>query len=306
MTIKSLPILALLFGNACGASQRRATAITPTDAIRAWIAELPTAYETGDPTIFDGRVDPDGLFISTAPEEVWDAPTFVDLHHDMLRKVAAGQIRWKLAIKDVVVGESPDKKSAWMSMEVDWRFGDHPQVVPSRWSGVMVERDGTWALSASEVSFAVANAEALELAGAGKLVAGKPIADHIDPGAEPLVAMFDRDCATRTQLAADLSERRDVSVTGTDPREHMVDGAAIKHALEQLGEAHESAKRDGVRAHLVAGGRLGWVMANVEDRVETKPGVYVTLPLRALAVYVREAGGWKLVLSHTSLPVPNA
>jgi len=311
MTIKTVSsmVAAAVLGIGCGSPQP--TAPHPghesaSDAIRAWIQQLPAAYEKGDATIFDHRIDPDGLFISTAPEEVWDAPTFIDLHHEMLGKVAAGQIRWKVAIKDLLIGEAPDGKSAWMTMEVDWRFGDRPETVPSRWSGVMIERDGRWALSASEVSFAVPDAEAFQLAAAGKLVASKPIADKIDPGAEELLAVFDRDLAAPINLVTDLSDRPEVSMLGTAPADHMVDGAAIKKVMQaHLADMHETLKRAGVRAHLAPGGQLGWLMTTVEDTVEPKPGTHVVLPLRTLAVYVREGGAWKLVHWHSSNAVPN-
>lgn len=54
------------------------------------------------------------------------------------------------------------------------------------------------------------------------------------------------------------------------------------------------------------GSRQPAVMANVDDWIETQPGTYVTMPIRALAVYVREGGTWKLVHSHTSAAAPNA
>lgn len=277
--------------------------VAAPEAVRAFMQRVFTAYEHADPHAFDSTVvDPDGYFIATDPNEVWDAPAFIASHAKMLAQVKPGS--WHLQSHDLRVVAAPDGKSAYFSVLVDWDFGNGNLVKGLRWSGVFANPTGTWKMSASHVSIGVAvNPEA---AIANAPARPHDISDKVDPDAKDLLAELDADLASPERWASDVSTSADAFGFGNEPSGVWSSGAMIRERLiESIASFHiQLARHGGARAHLV--GQLGWIMTNVDVHFEALPGKEITLPLRMLAVYARETAGWKMVQVHLSTAVPGS
>lgn len=297
--------MVLLVAAGCSGSSKphvMPSAASTPDAIKQWERGVMTAYEQANAAAFDGKIDPNGYFIATDPNEVWDGPQFLDAHHKMLGGTKPGT--FKLASKDLHVVASSDGKSALMADSITWDFGNG-QPVPLRWTAVFVNQGGSWVMSASHVSFGVPNEMAFKLVAEGKMPVPHDIPDKVDAGAKDLLEVFDADLASPERLSKDISDRPDVYVFGTDPNEIWQGGDALRKAfVAQISQFHmKLARRGGARASVA--GEFGWVMANVEIKVTPEGGNELVVPLRSLAVYQHEAAGWKLLQGHFSNAVPN-
>jgi ketosteroid isomerase-like protein len=278
-------------------------ALPAPEAVRAFMQRVFTAYEHADPNAFDSSVvDPDGYFVATAPNEVWDAASFLDSHKKMLAQVKPGS--WHLQSSDLRVVAAPDGKSAYFSVLVDWDFGNGNVLKGLRWTGVFANANAAWKMSASHVSIGVDVDPNTVIAGGS--AQPHDIADKVDPDAKDLLAELDADFASPERWTKDLSDSADAFAFGNEPSGIWSGGAMIRAKLVQsLASFHvQLARHGGARAHLV--GQIGWIMTNVEARFVAEPGKQITLPMRVLAVYMREAGGWKMVQVHFSTAVSSS
>jgi ketosteroid isomerase-like protein len=295
----------LMLAVGCGGSSKPSTTPTTTttpEPVQQWEQAIFTAYEQANPAAFDGKVDPDGYFVASDPNEVWDGASFLATHHKMLGGVKPGT--WKLASKDLHVVTASDGKSALFADTLDWDFGNGKPVT-FRWTAVLANQSGKWVMSASHVSLGLPNQEAFMLANDNKLPPLKDIADKVDASAKDLVTVFDADLASPERWAKDISDRPDVYAFGSDPSETWQGGDNLKKAfISQIAQLHMSiSRKGGVRARVI--GEFGWVLTNIELKAQPEDGKQLVFPLRTLVVYAREGGGWKLVQAHFSNGVPN-
>ena len=285
--MKHILVLAL----ACSASPKPVAAPS-SEPVVAWVTTTLAQFERGDPTIF-ADLDPDGAFMGVAFPDVWDASGFATAQRDMVGKA---HDPWHIKSGDLRVALTPDGQAAWFSDLLAWDEGKGP--IPIRWTGVLVRRAGRWALSASHASVGVPNARAAQQAGEGQMPSPGTVPPKLDADGKPLVAMFDADLASTAQWIKDISTRDDAYVIGSDPSEVWLGPAAIEKGFDDDTEHHATIARTG-EPHARVAGQIGWVMANV--RVDVGNGK--PLPLRLLAVYLREADGWKMVQLHASTAV---
>lgn len=277
--------------------------LSPEDAVKKWVEEAEGAYARGDIKLFEERMDPDGLFVGSDPQEVWETPRFLKVHRAMLAGVAAGKMKWRLTHRDLRTGASPDGRAVWMSDLGNWDFGGGQSPMPFRWTAVFVARGGQWLMSASHFSIGLPNEEAQKLFADGKLPSLGEIPDKVDPAAKPVLAVFDRDLASMEQWAKDTSDRDDVYAIGSDPTEIKEGGKTFQQWLR--GHSGHAIRQGAARARVSEGGQLGWVTANIGVDIEDGKGKKAPCPFRALAVYLRENGDWKMVQLHVSNGIPN-
>jgi len=285
-------IAAVLALVACGGPAKPAVAPTPAGP-EQMIGDTLAAFEHGDVTTFDNRLDPDGVFLGVGFQDVWDASGFAAAQKDLLAQAKPGT--WHVHSDKLHVSLSPDRKSAWMTATLAWDEGSGAQ--PIRWTAVLVQRGGRWVIGASHASVGVANAQAAMQAGAGQLPDPSVMPDKVDADAKPIVAMFDADLASNARWLGDISTRDDVLVIGSDPSEVWLGPAEIKKGFDGEATTPATITRNGpVTAHVV--GEVAWLAANV--RVELTDHSVKPMPLRILAVYLREGGAWKMVQLHAS------
>jgi SnoaL-like domain len=123
-----------------------------------------------------------------------------------------------------------------------------------------------------------------------------PLATRIAPGAADAVALMQRTLADPAALAATASDRADVVLFGSDPRERFVGGKTVRATLTRW--ALSFTVRDGLVAGANVSGTVVWAAANVDARGKKDK---TATPYRALFVYEKQPTGWKLVQLHFSL-----
>lgn len=113
----------------------------------------------------------------------------------------------------------------------------------------------------------------------------------IDKGAEEAAKLFETTIGDGKALAATVSDRKDVVLYGSDPRERFVGGAKVKAQLAKWKLVLKPTS--GIQAGMV--GSVAWVAANVEAQPK-KGSKAKPAPYRALFIYE----GGKLVNAHFS------
>jgi hypothetical protein len=207
-------------------------------------------------------------------------------------------------LSSTTIATAADGKAGWVSTHVAWAMqcagltGTVAQCgAPSQTYEVtlVVEANGkTWRPIASHVAHAMSDADASKEN--GKLVA---IPRSIEPAAEDAVKVFEATLASPAALAASVSDRKDVVLTGSGPGEHAI-GAQVKTKI--IGWKLAFTVHDGVAAGTTTSKSIAWVAANLDARPAGSPDAKPTT-YRALFVYQREARSWHIVAAHFSFPL---
>jgi ketosteroid isomerase-like protein len=274
-----------------------ALGVAPARAVEQWVREVTAAYERADVTTLAARLDPDGVFVGTNANDVWDTAAFRDAQAAMLANVKPGT--WHITNQDLRASVSPDGKSAWMRDTLLWDRGDGPH--PLRWTAVLVNRDGKWLMSASHLSIGVADDVSMKMAAAGQLPQRRDITGPLDPAAKDLLEVFDADLADVHRKARDIAQSDETCMFGTAPEE-IYNGPEVRKQFSRMCEQYKAARgtrNGGASVHFAPGGQLGWVVANVDMMIEYD-GKPLAFPSRTLIVYLHGLDGWKIVQIHSS------
>jgi len=219
------------------------------------------------------------------------------------------------------IGISPDGRAAWTSEVIALAAGAPDRGVDGGADGglaaadgareglrvteVLAEQDRRWWVLAVHLSYARPADRVRALATQHLLAPLPDLGEQVMPGAQPIATELARTIAGAAAFAASTSERADAFMFGSAPDQQLTGGAAIRQAMAvELGRCTLE-RRGGLRAGVAWDGRVGWVAANL-DRVCGEGTARVSEPERMLAVYLNQAGRWRLVQAHLSTPVPSA
>ena len=125
------------------------------------------------------------------------------------------------------------------------------------------------------------------------------VPSQVDASAKDAVALFQTSFADPQQLAASVSDRKDVALFGSAPNEKTVGGGAVAKKLG--GWKLAFTVHDGVAAGTV--GSIAWVAANVDARPAGKADAKPT-PYRVMCLY-EKMKTWKLVAVEFSFVAPD-
>jgi hypothetical protein len=198
------------------------------------------------------------------------------------------------------VGFAADGKSAWIAMDMAFRslcgmpqcMNDPPtevahgtalfEFISSRW--VPVVWDFARVLKSKEQA-------------AARRSPPPPIERAIDPGAEIVARQFETTLADPAALAASVSDRKDVVMFGSDRKERITGGAAVRAQLLKWKLGYKL--RDGVFAGLSTSKQVVWLVANVDA---VKPGNKAATAYRLFAIYEHVGDAWRVVQLNFAIP----
>jgi hypothetical protein len=115
--------------------------------------------------------------------------------------------------------------------------------------------------------------------------------------------LFEASIADPKLLVASVSDRRDVVLFGSAPKETWIGGKTVRDQLAAWKFAFKV--HDGIVAGTTASQTVAYVAANVDARPAGKPDAK-PVPYRALFVYEKVKGAWQLVHAHFAFASPPA
>jgi hypothetical protein len=179
---------------------------------------------------------------------------------------------------------SPGGASAYVSDQVDVDGATYAA------SAVMAQQGGVWVAVAIHVGRVLPSGRQ----GKDPLPA---LTASIDPGAKGAADLFARGAARPALFVEQLADGPEVLAIGPGPKELVRGGAAIHKAWKKALARHPAlAVTGGVRAGVTPDGQLAWIHADVvrsSDDVDAQPR-------RALYIYAKDAGEWRLTSVHES------
>ncbi len=182
-----------------------------------------------------------------------------------------------------------DGDSAWLAEEL--RIGGKTFVV----TAALAVRDGVWVIAALHWGEAMPNATAYKLAREGNL--GIPdVIPNTNDGSE-LAKVMQTAFASKPSFVDARSTRPDAFNFGSASGERLKGGESIKKIFGRIIAVirlHDAVKVG------VLGAKGGWGVANVDFTDADRDGTEVTQTFRVLAVWVKEAAGWRIVQTHFS------
>jgi len=273
----------------------------PEAAARALLAAQYKAVEAGDLTTWAEAFAQDALLFGTDAGEVHLGK------QEILRSVSQGaEERMRPDVKRTYtsgggfrVGVAPDGQSAWVADDIVYTVTSSSGTAryTFRMTGLMAREADGWRLLAASYSVPVPDAEAFERTWS----APAPLPDAVGPGAEPLAELARAIEARPMHFAGAFSARPDVLLWGTAPGEEVEGGAAARRFTREGDDSGplRLAVTGGVAAGLAPAGNAGWLA--YQGTLGLPAG---TIPVRVLAVFLKEGEGWRKVQEHVSVPVP--
>lgn len=196
-----------------------------------------------------------------------------------------------------------DGKSVWIFAQL--RVMEYnPGTGPGFWVGYRVtelvaEKDGAWKLVAGNWTSGVADAE-VNKRYAAEAAEAQPdglVEGDADRGDATLAALVGD--ALRGQRLADLvSDRADLVVVGSAPKELVLGGKKWKGAL--AGWKNKLHLVGGVRAELAPSGTTGWAVATFTIDKQARGKAY-RIPFHLFVVLEKGAAGWQVVQAHLAV-----
>jgi ketosteroid isomerase-like protein len=253
---------------------------------------------------------PDAIILGSAPDEVWVGreQARAAIEEDFAAARQAGATA-NMKSKSLVIGVAADGMSAWTADEADLSLnaGDAEMVIPFRITQLYGIKGGEWQVLIATYSVGVPNEQAFTRAMEDGWPALASIPEGIAEGSDGVYTRAAHDLDHAGDFVASISDREDAFVFGSDPDERVVGGAQIREVFgKQIADGHVEIKRNGeMRVGIAPGGKVGWVLANLDLSVEVAAGQRVSQPYRAMLVYADEGGEWRLVQAHFSNGVPD-
>lgn len=184
-----------------------------------------------------------------------------------------------------------DGDSAWLAEEL--RLGSKTYVM----TAALALRDGSWAIGALHWGEPMANVTAYRLAREGNL--GVPdVIPNTNDGSE-LAKVMQTAFASKPSFVDARSTRADAFNFGSASGERLKGGESIKRIFGRINAVirlHDAVKVG------VLGEKGGWGVANVDFTDADRDGTEVTQTFRVLAVWIKEAAGWRIVQTQWSNP----
>jgi ketosteroid isomerase-like protein len=209
------------------------------------------------------------------------------------REAVVAQLRGDLpgpssvAVKFAHSGSEGD--SGWIAEEL--RIGGKTYVV----TAAIAVRAGAWQIAALHWGEAMPNATAYRLAREGNL--GVPdVIPNTNDGSE-LAKVMQTAFASKPSFVDARSTRPDAFNFGSASGERLKGGESIKKIFARINAVIRL--HDAVKVGML-GERGGWGVANVDFTDADRDGTEVTQTFRVLAVWVKEAAGWRIVQTQWS------
>lgn len=208
-------------------------------------------------------------------------------------------------IKNLVTATSTDGKVAWFAADVKGvpQDGDcapgpcAPNRDPALHVTGLVEKSGkAWTWVAWHIAAPLTAKDQAALAKQSTLPDELP---RDVRKADDVVKVIEGALANPADLAALVSDRKDVVMYGSAGAERYVGGAKVKKQLAAWNLVLRV--RDGVQAGIV-GTNVAWVAANLDAKSAKKPNAKAE-PYRVLAVLEKSGTAWKIVQLHFSVDV---
>lgn len=190
-----------------------------------------------------------------------------------------------ISLQKPVVAGSSDGKAGWIAADVA-----EGSAKAAFHATVIFDRDGAAQPLAIQIGRLFTTKEQAAAIAAG---AKPPAIPRRVAGAEDVVAIFEGSIGDSKRFAATVSDRSDVVLFGSELSERIVGGKAVRTTLERWGFALKV--RDGIQAGTTSSKTVAWLAANVDA---SKGGT--SQPYRALAIYEKSGGTWKMVHLHFS------
>ncbi len=162
------------------------------------------------------------------------------------------------------------------------------------------ETNGKWTIAALTWAVAVPNDIAFKLARDNQLPVPAAVADRAS-GAPELAAAARAAFVSRDGFVAARSKRADAFNYGSAPGERMIGGESIRRVFARM--TVDMGLHDGLAVGLL-GDRAGWSECNIDFTAPDKDGAQVTQTFRVMSAWLREDGGWHIVLSQFSNAKP--
>lgn len=289
----------LLAATACAGPRAAGPGADPAAAARALLDAQYRAVEAGDLTTWAEAFAEDALLFGTDAGEVQLGKQAI------LRTVAEGAARrMRPEVRRTYtsgggfkVGVAPSGRAAWVADDIVYTVTSSAGTARHlfRMTGLVAEAEGRWHLLAASYSVPVPDAEAFSRS----WPTPAPLPDAVGPGAEPLAALAAGISARPMHFAGAFSDRPDVLLWGTAPGEEVEGGEEAQRFTREDDDtgALRVAVRGGVAAGLSPDGTAGWLA--YQGTLTLPAG---QLPVRVLAVFLREEAGWRKVQEHVSVP----
>lgn len=258
-------------------------------------------YTSGDLEAFVSYFAPDVMWFGTSALGAIVGRDAVAAHLVQLRASPTTEIVRGPA------GVADDGRAVWAMHELirtDEIDDEHEQEVRFLVTSLVAEDDGVWWIVAQHWSVETSNTTAFQMAASGSWPPLAEIGDSAS-GAGNLVAVFKRQIVDSAAWLASYSDRDDTLALGGALEQRVAGGTTIKAVLRRSMESHrvEIAVHGGIRAGVVASGTAAWLATNLDFRMTTPNGT-VTQPYRALVVFLKEGGAWRMVQTHFSNGMP--
>jgi hypothetical protein len=261
------------------------------------------AARAGGSAGFDLQHELDGVFGGFARDDSGPAPAFAMVGSAVFdgAKTAADTVNGHgdKGSYRTVVAFSADKKVGWLAADLAyWEVGcgaapcpPPPPPPPAEiHATALYEKAGAgWRPVVWDIADVVSGKD--QAAAIKKGVMPGAIARKID-GADEAVKVFEATIGDPAALARSVSDRKDVVLYGSEAAERVIGGAQAAAMLKAWGLSFKV--RDGIRAGVSSSKQVAWIAANLDASSVKKPKD-APVPYRALFLYEKKGGDWKLV-----------
>jgi ketosteroid isomerase-like protein len=291
--------IALLLAGACATIGvgRTKDAKQARDQVTALLAAQETAISGGDFTALASCLTPDATWLGPRADQ---ALAGRDAVKTMLAQHLGGK---KLAVHPSAprIGLTADGRSAWISEELGLSV-DGAADMPLRLTAFALDDGKAWKIAAEELSVALPNEKAFDMAAKGELANPAALEAAAAPGTEGIVAAWQQGMADPAAWAKSFADRDDAFIYGSAPDETISGGAAIQKTFAAQSTQYKIKMEPlgGMRVGLAPSGAAGWVAGNVALSVDPGTGTPVTQQYRVMLVYLKQGAAWRPVLAHFS------
>lgn len=286
---------------------------TPEDSLRRRVHEAYVALERLELERWQDLLSADLVFFGLGPRDVCtDRDDCIERARQMMVPIGLSGASLVAEKSDVKVGLAPNGKSAWL-----WDFATFAlradDRVKSRWKVRLTahafQSGGEWVFDAVHLSLGLPNEALHRPSVQDELDPPTELDQDLPPAGAELAVLLQRFFKDQRLKIEHVSDGDAVVLVGTDPSEVFTGGKAFKDwarpLLPQLEKAAFSLKtKGGVRARVAPGGETGWVATHVSLTEGTGKKAVTLPPFRGLFVFAHEAEGWRLVVDHQSVGLP--
>jgi hypothetical protein len=220
------------------------------------------------------------------------AQALMDTFHAGMRAGANRQIKRQRSISASASG-----RAAWAfeQVELEQVVGGATISVSFRFTLLLARADDGWRLAAGHWSSPISNEASHALVERGKLPTAVALDDDVAESAAPFVNALGDALADPAIIPSLYSAGDDVRAVGSAADEVFV-GSNVRSAWEEfIGYGPKLGWRGGRVAALVEP-EVGWMASHIDITFDK------TRPYRFFYIWRREEGGWRVALSHDSLP----